>query len=159
DGPAYAPSGDAVGFGHAVDGDGAVGHSFEAGDGNVARTIVEDVLVDFVGDSEDIEFEAEVADDSEFGASEHFAGGIVGSVQDDGLGMAVESAAKFAFVEGPFVGGRSGRPKFHETGLRATQDRIGPVVFVVRFEDHNLIAGIANGEQGGNHRFGGTTTD
>ncbi len=40
-GPADAPSGDAIGFGHAIDGDGAIAHAFEAGHGDVRRAVVQ----------------------------------------------------------------------------------------------------------------------
>ena len=85
----------------------------------------------------------------------NLAGGIVGGVHDDGLGVFVEGGAEFAFVEGPFFGCRRRRAKLHETWFRSAEDRIGAVVFVVRFENDDLIAGIADGEQGGDHRLGG----
>src|SRR5208337_5342971 len=50
-GPADAPAGDAVGFGHAVDDDGAVAHAVQAGHGEVLGAVVDDVLVNFVGDA------------------------------------------------------------------------------------------------------------
>src|SRR5271157_1036057 len=87
DGPADTPTGDAVSLGHAVDDDGVVAHAVQPRHGDVLGAIVDDVLVDFVGNAVGVPAHAEIADEFEFGAGENFAGGIVGRVQDDGLGV------------------------------------------------------------------------
>ena len=78
--PADAPAGDAVGFGHAVDDDGAVAHAVDAGHRDVLRRVIENVLVNFVGDAEGIPAHTQVADEFQLGAREHFARGIVGRI-------------------------------------------------------------------------------
>ena len=103
-GPSHAPSGHAVGLRHAVDRDGAIAHAVERDHRNVLGAVVDDVLVDLVGDGEDIEFDAQVADQFQFFAGEDLAGGIVRSIEDDGFGVFVEGAAQFFFVEGPLAG-------------------------------------------------------
>src|SRR3990172_3596180 len=81
---ADAPAGYAVGLGKAVDGDGALAHPREAGNGDVTAAVVQDVLIDFVGDGEHVVAAAEGRDGFQFLSVEYFAGGIVGSVDDDG---------------------------------------------------------------------------
>src|SRR5579883_212512 len=50
--PADAPSSDRISLAHAVDEDGAIAHAGEGHDGDVLGAAVDDVLIDFVGDSE-----------------------------------------------------------------------------------------------------------
>jgi hypothetical protein len=52
-----------------------------------------------------------------------------------------------------------GRTQLHEAWLGATENRIRSVVFVEGFKNNNFLAGIANRQQGGNHRFRGTAAD
>ena len=103
DGPSHAPSGDTVGFRKAIDGDRAIGHAVEARDRDVLGVVVDDVLVNFVGDGDDIELDAEIANQFEFRQGEHFAGGIVRRVQNDRLGVVVKGGTQFAFIEGPLA--------------------------------------------------------
>ena len=90
DSPADAPAGNAVRFGHAVDDDSAIAHAVNASHGNVLGAVVQNVLVNFVGDAVAVPTDTEIANEFEFGASEDFAGGIVGRVQDDGFGVRPE---------------------------------------------------------------------
>ena len=63
EGPADAPTGDAVCFGHTVDDDGAIAHAVDAGHRDVLVAVINDVLVDFVGDAESVPTDAEIADE------------------------------------------------------------------------------------------------
>ena len=95
DGPSHAPSRHAVSLRHAVDGHGAFTHAFQRGHRNVLGSVVKDVLVNLVGDSEDIELKAQIADQLQFGSRENLARGIVRSVQNDCFGVFVEGSPEF----------------------------------------------------------------
>src|SRR5258708_29749122 len=56
--PTDSPSGDAVAFREPVDGDRSVAHAVEPREGNVLRSIIKNVLVDFVGDGKHVVFDA-----------------------------------------------------------------------------------------------------
>ena len=64
------------------------------------------MLVNLVGDREHIEFDAEIANQFQFGLSENLAGRIVRCVQNNRFGVLVEYVPQFAFIEGPFAIGR-----------------------------------------------------
>ncbi len=98
---AAAPTGDAIGFGHAVDDDGAFAHAVKAGHGEVLGAVIEDMFVNFVGDAIGVPLDAEIANEFEFLAGEDFSGGIVGRVEDDGFGVRTEGSGEFVEVEGP----------------------------------------------------------
>ena len=123
------------------------------------RAVVENVLVDFVGDGEHVVLDAEVADELEFLPAEHLAGRVIGRVQDDGLGVVLEGLAKFDFVERPLGIRGLRRTQADEARLGAAQDRIRAVVFVERLEDDDLVALIADREQGRDHGFGRAAAD
>ena len=65
-------------------------------------SVVQDVLVDLVGNGEDVKFKAQIPDQLQFGAGEDLSCGIVRSVENDGFGVFGEGSAEFLFVEGPF---------------------------------------------------------
>jgi len=87
----------------------------------VLGAIIDDVLVDFVGDAVGVPAHAEIADEFEFGAREHFAGGIVGRVKDDGLGVRAKGGGEFPFVKGPV-----GRASFTKRGVAPERIASGP---------------------------------
>ena len=81
-----AESGHAVGFGEAVEGDGQqVGG--EGGDVVVHRAVVEDFVVDFVGENNQAVFARQLGDFKQDFFAVHRAGGIVGIDDDDGFGF------------------------------------------------------------------------
>ena len=118
------------------------------------RAVVQNVLVDFVGDAEGVPAHAKVANEFELRAGKNFSGGIVGRVQDDGFGSWSKGRGQFPFVVGPI---RSAQ--FYEAWRSAAQDGVRPIILVVRLEDNDFIAGINDGHHGGHHRFGGTAAD
>src|ERR1035441_2958127 len=72
------------------------------------RSIVENVLVDFVGDGEHIVFDTQVANQFQFFPAEHLAGGVVWRVKDYRLrvmlrGLVLKSFAQLLFVEHPLA--------------------------------------------------------
>jgi len=53
----------------------------------VLCAVVEEVLVDFVGEEEEVVPLGELADRFELGAGEDFAGGVGGGVDEEGAGL------------------------------------------------------------------------
>ena len=53
----------------------------------------------------------------------------------------------------------SGRTQLHKRGFRAAENRVRAVVFIVRLEDDDFIARIADGQQSGDHGFSRPATD
>ncbi len=108
---------------------------------------------------EHVVLNAKVADEFEFLPAEHLAGRVIRRVQDDRLGVVPEGLAQFDFVERPLAVRGFGRMQFDEARLGAAQDRIRAVVFVERLEDDDLVALVADGEQGRDHGFGRAAAD
>ncbi len=152
--PSHPPSGHRVGLGDAVDGDGALRHSVEARERNVLRVVVEDVLVDLVGDGDDPPLLAEPGDVHELVSGKDLTRGVVGRINNDGPGLRVEGGIELVGIEAPV-----GLPESHVAGDRSRQDGIRPVVLVERLEHDHLVAGVDEGEQGGDHRLGGAAGD
>src|SRR5215469_8201646 len=101
DGPADTPAGDTIGFGHAIDDDGVVAHAVDACHGEVLGAVVENVLVDFVGDAVAVPAQTKITDELEFAARVNLAGGVVGCVENDCLRLRHESSGQFPLVESP----------------------------------------------------------
>src|SRR6266403_6358094 len=104
--PSDAPSRDAVALREPVDGDRALAHPVEARERDMFRSIVKNVLVDFVGDGEHVVLNAHVTNQFQFFPAEHLAGRVVWRVNDDGFGLVLtglvlKSLAQFLFVERP----------------------------------------------------------
>src|SRR6476660_3901286 len=89
-GPTDAPAGHAVGFRHSVDDDGAISHSVDSRHGNVLGAVVQNVLVNLVGDAIGIPANAEIADELELAFREYFSRRIIRRVQDDGFSVSTE---------------------------------------------------------------------
>ena len=116
--------------------------------------VVEHVLVDFVGDRKGIPAHAEIADAFEFGALENFAGGIIRRIEDDRLGRGTERRGEFIGIERPI-----GRLQLDEARRRAGKNRIRPIIFVERFEDHHFVARIDDRHHRRHHRLGRAAAD
>ena len=115
---------------------------------------VDDVLVDFVGDDEGIEFQGQFRDEGQFPAGEHPAGGIRRVAQNQGLGVLGKGRPQFVGIE--FEGGGV---QGHVDGLGAGKDRIRPVVFVERRKDDDLVSRVAGRHHGDHHGFGAAAGD
>src|SRR5262249_9191494 len=81
DRPPHPPSRDRIALRQAVDGYGSVAHAVERRDRNMLGIVVQNVLVNLVGDGEDVVLHAQVADQFEFLAAEYLVRGIVWYVQ------------------------------------------------------------------------------
>ncbi len=116
--------------------------------------VVDDVLVDLVGDGDDVPLAAERGHGLEVLAREDRAGRVVRIAQDDRLGPVVERGGQLAEVEPPVR-----RPERHEPRLGAGEDAVGPVVLVERLGQDHLVAGIDQREQRHQHRLGAAAGD
>src|SRR5260370_41131882 len=112
------------------------------------RSIVKNVLVDFVGDGEDVVFDTQVANQFQFFSAESLAGRVVWRVNDDGLGvrlmgliwagLVLESFAPFLFVERPLAPCRLWWTQADKARLGSAQNRVRAVVLVEGLEDHHF---------------------
>ena len=148
------PSGDAEGFGEAGDGDGALGHSWEGSGADVAEAVVEEVLVDLVGDDEEVVLDGKGGDGFEFLAGEDFAAGIGRGINDEAAGAGRDGGAEAGNVERPVR-----RFERDGDGLDAESAQGVEVIAVKRLEEDDLVAGIEEGEAGGVEGSGGSGGD
>ncbi len=121
---------------------------------DVLGAVVQEVLVDFVGDDEEIVLDGEIGDDFKLGAGEDFAAGIGWGVDDDAAGTRGDGGAEVVEVDGPC---RSSHR--HGDGVDAQGAERVEVVSVERLEEDDLVAGIEEGHRGGIEGSGGTGGD
>ena len=117
------------------------------------RIVIKDVLVNFVRDRQNVELHTQITNQLQFRAGEHLAGWIIGSIEDDSFSVIVKSRSQLAFIEGPLAIRCARRTEFHEARPGATENRIRTIVLVERFENHDLIARVADREQRRDHGF------
>ncbi len=79
--PADLPPGRREGLAGRGDGDGALRHTGQGGDGDVLGAVEDQVLVDLVGDHPRVVLARQRADQLELGAAEDLAGGVVRGVE------------------------------------------------------------------------------
>jgi hypothetical protein len=106
------------------------------------------VLVDLVGDRQRVPLLTLLRDEPQLVPREYLACGVVRRVDDDRARAIVEGRRQLLFVERPVGLTQSDEPR-HGPG----NDGIGPVVLVIRLENHHLVARIENGQQRREHRF------
>src|SRR5713101_1763358 len=140
------PARDRVRLRDAGDGDGALGHAGQRGDRRVAEAVVDDVLVDLVGDRQEVVLEAEIGDGLELVAREDLAGRVIGAVEDDGA-----RAGRHRPPEPVRVEGEVRRLERDERRLGAGDHAPRPIVLVERLEDDDLVARIQHGQQRRQH--------
>ncbi len=146
---AETPAGDGEGFGEAGDDDGAFAEVGEAEGGDVLSAGVEEVLVDFVGEEEEVVTDGEVADGFDLGVGEDFAGGVGGGVDEDGAGAGGDGALEGVIVEGPVGGGGGGGVEGDGDGLDAEGAEGGEVVAVEGLKEDDFVAGVEQSHDGG----------
>ena len=151
---AEPPAGDAEGLGQAADGDGAVVHARERGHRDVLVGVVEDVLVDLVGDAERVELLAEPGDQLQLGAAEHLAAGIVRRVDDDRARPRREGGAELVGIDDEV-----GAVERDEDELRSAHRRVRDIVLVEGLEDDDFVALFDDREHGRHHGLGGAAGD
>src|SRR5579862_6150301 len=109
--------------------------------------LVKDVLVDLVGNREDVELDAQVANQFQFRPREYLASRIVRRIENDRFRVLVEGAAQFFLVECPLAAVDRRWTELHKLRLRATENRVGPVILVEGLEDDYFIARVAHRKQ------------
>ena len=77
---AHAPTGDAIGFRQAVDGNGPLGHTGKRRHRDMLAAVVNQVLIDFIGHDASVRVLNDSSDGFELGARKDFARGIVGRI-------------------------------------------------------------------------------
>ena len=110
------------------------------------HSVIEDVFIDFVGDSHDTPFQAEIGYELQFLTGEDFACGVVGSVDNDRFGLVIKRLNQFLLIEIPirFVEG-------DESGCGSTEDGVRSVILIERLKENDLLAGIDDSHEGTDH--------
>src|SRR5580704_1792526 len=156
--PPHPPSCHAVTLRQTINRDRSLAHTFEARHRNVLRAVVKNMLVDLIRDGQNVELNTQIANQFQFAACENLASRIVGRVENYRFGPMMKSRTQLALIKRPFTVGCNRWTQLHEYRLRAGQHRVRPVILVKRFEDHHLVALVANRQQRRNHGLGRTTT-
>ena len=115
---------------------------------------IDDVLVDVIGEGDDVVGVAEPGDHLELGAREDLAGRVVRRVDDDPPRSRREGVAELVGIDPPV---RLVERDVARHG--AGEDRIGPVVLVVRLEDDDLVAGVQDRHHRRDHPLGRAAGD
>ena len=134
---AHAPSRNAVGLRHSVDNDRALPHAIQHDGGNVLGAVINDVLINLVGNRQNIPLLTEICDQLELAAAEYLTGRVIRSVDDDRLRLVVESRGQLLFINGPVW-----LMELDIPGRRAGYDRVRAVIFIERLEHDDFIAGV-----------------
>ena len=151
--PADLPPGEGEGLPGAGDGQGPVSHAGQGRQGNVAP-LEDQVLVDLVGDHQQVGLDTEPGDGGQLRGVEHLARRVVGGVEQQQAGAGGDGGGQLVDVEAP---GR--RPERHHPAGGTGHGHGGGVGVVGGLEHHHLVAGIAEGEHGGGDGLGGARRD
>ncbi len=146
-------SGEGEGLGGRGDRDRALAHAGQGAQREVLP-VVGEVLVDLVGDDQEVAGDGELGDGGQLFAGEDHAGGVVGGVEQqqagagpDGVGEGVEVGAEVGGAEG------EGDP------LGSGHGDAGGVGVVEGLEGDDLVARLQEGEHGRGDRLGGAGGD
>ncbi len=116
--------------------------------------VVDEVLVDFVGEEEEVVRAADGGDGFDFGERENLSAGIGGGVEQDGAGARGDGRVEGVGVEGPVWFGEG-----DEDGLDAHGFESGDVVAVEGLEEQDFVVRIEQGHGGGVESAGGAAGD
>src|SRR2546427_8700498 len=134
--PANTPPCHRICFRHAIDRDRALAHAIERSDRDVLRTVIQDMLVNFVRYGEYVELHTKIANQLQFGARENLAGRIIRRVYHDRLRVVMKRASQFPRIEHPFVFRCFRRVELHQTRPFPRNDRNPPPGFLKRPRDY-----------------------
>ena len=148
---AEAPAGDGEGLRESRHDDGALAHAFERGGADVPVAVVEEVLVNLIGEEEEVVLAAGGGDCFDLRQGEDLAAGVGGGVEQDGAGARGDGGLERVGVEVPVRLGQR-----HQDGLDAHGFEGGGVVAVKRLEQEHFVAGIEQGHAGGVESAGGS---
>lgn len=118
----------------------------------------DEVLVDLVGDDQEIVLAGEAGDLGELLVGQDGAGGVVRSVEQDQAGVVGDGVAQFVQVEAVGAGLRV-RAQGHRDAAAACQRDTGGVGVVVGLQGDDLVARFQQCQQRGREGFGGARGD
>src|SRR5690349_17330528 len=147
--PADLPAGEGERLTRRTDRHGALAHPGELDDRHVLA-VEDEVLVDLVGDHEQVALDGQSRDGGEFVAGEHRAGGVVRAVEQDEAG-----AGRDGFGEFGQVGAEARRAQRDRDADAAGHGDVGRVGVVVGLERDHLVARLDQREHGRRDRLGG----
>jgi hypothetical protein len=113
-----------------------------------------EVLVHLVGDGDQVAIDAQVGDGGQLVGREHLAGGVVGRVEQEEAGAVGDEGGQRLDVGG-VVGRHEGDRPQHGTRHRG----YGPVGVVGGLEGEDLVARVAERQDGRRDRLGGAGGD
>ena len=137
-----------------ADGHCAFCHARHGRQSRVRDAVVEDVLVDLVGDGNDLMLAAEIGNQVKFLARINLAGRIVRRIDDNGAGAGVESSCKLVRIEAPLVTAQR-----HIVRSKSRHHHVGHIAVIDRLEDDHFVARIGQSQDRGENRFGGAGGD
>ena len=152
--PAHLPAGEGEGLAARGDRQRALAHAGQRGQRDVGA-VEDEVLVDLVGHRQQVVGAAQGGDLRQLVGREHLARRVVRRVEQHQLRLrGADGGGELVGVEGPV-----GRVQAHEARPRAGHGAAGGVGVVGRLEHDDLVAGLAQGEQGGGDGLGGADGD
>ena len=103
-GPTQLPSGHGESLSGRADGNGPLPHVGQGGNADHLVVVEDHVLVDVVGDADDVVLLAQVGNDLHLLVLVDLAQRIVGVVVDDGFGLLVEHGGQLSLIKLPISG-------------------------------------------------------
>ena len=136
------------------DHDRPLAHAGQRGGRDMARAVVDEVLVNLIGEEEEVVLAAGAGRRLRVPRREDFAAGVGRRVEDDGAGARGDGGAQGVEIERP----SPARPAGPGPASRAAIER-GDVVAVERLEEQHFVAGIEQRHGGGVQAAGGAAGD
>ena len=153
-GPADLPAGEGEGLARAGDRHRPVEHARQGGDRDVGVAVEGQVLVDLVGDHDEVVATGDVRDGGELALVEHASGRVVRAVQQDHPGAVGDDGLELVGVEA-VVGCAQG----HRASYAARELDRRAVAVVVGLADDHLVTRVDQPEHGRCDRLGGAGRD
>ena len=98
--PADLPASEPEGFGRRGDGEGALGHAGQGGDGDVSGAVEHQVLVDLVGDHQQVVLDGQTGHPGQFVSIKDLAGWVMRRVEEDHSGRGTDRRDQVLRIEG-----------------------------------------------------------
>ena len=139
--PAQSPAGHGIGFGQAINGEGAFGHAGRGGNGEVRTAVKHQFLINLVGNHVQVGFRGDGDHRRQFFRRQHAPGGVARVVDHQRLGARRESGPQRGGGDAEIVVG--GQADGHRHAAR--QRDHWRVADPVGFEDEHFVAGVEHG--------------
>ena len=149
---AQTPAGDRIGFGKGRTHNGSFPHAGQGGNICVLVRLVNNMLVNLIGDDDHIVFDGEIGDELQFIPCENSAGGIGGVAEDHAFRFRIGKCG-FQLCA---VKGKLRRIERNENGFNIIENALHRVVFKVGGEDHHFVACVRDRHQRSHHGLRGT---